>query len=98
MEEQVSNQNIEQQQEEYITIKELLAVCFKNWYWFAISVFLCLIFAAYIILSTPKTYERTAQILVKDDMKGNQIGNDITRLFPTWVSSPQALTFTTKSL
>ena len=80
MEEQVSPQNIEQQ-EDYVTIKELFSVCVKNWYWFAISVLFCLVIGAYVVLSTPATYERTAQVLVKDDLKGRQIGNEITSTF-----------------
>lgn len=80
MEEQVSPQNIEQQ-EDYVTIKELFSVCVKNWYWFAISVLFCLVIGAYVVLSTPATYERTAQVLVKDDLKGRQIGNEISSTF-----------------
>ena len=75
-----NNQNIEQQ-EEYITIKDLLKECRKNWYWFLISVFFCLVVGVYIVLSSPNIYERTAQLLVNDDMKGNQIGNDVTMAF-----------------
>ena len=80
METQANNQNIEQQ-EEYITIKDLLKECRKNWYWFLISVFFCLAVGVYIVLSSPNVYERTAQLLVNDDLKGNQIGNDVTMAF-----------------
>lgn len=75
-----NNQNIEQQ-EEYITIKDLLKECRKSWYWFLVSVFFCLVAGVYIVISSPNIYERTAQLLVNDDMKGNQIGNDVTMAF-----------------
>jgi len=44
-----------------------------NWYWFALSVLICLGVAYYYLASTPKIYSRTATILVKDSRKGGDM-------------------------
>lgn len=44
-----------------------------NWYWFALSVLICLGMAYYYLASTPKIYSRTATILVKDSRKGGDM-------------------------
>lgn len=52
------------------SLTDFLHVLLKNWYWFIISVVVCLAAATYYIKKTPKTYVRTATILVKDSRKG----------------------------
>ena len=52
------------------SLTDFLHVLLKNWYWFIISVVVCLAAATFHIKRTPKTYVRTATILVKDSRKG----------------------------
>ena len=52
------------------SITDFLHLLLKNWYWFVISIVACLAIATYYIKKTPKTYVRTATILVKDSRKG----------------------------
>lgn len=56
-----------------ILLNDILQMMAANWYWFALSVGLCL-GAAYIYLAaTPRSYRRTATILVKDSRKGGDV-------------------------
>lgn len=56
-----------------LRIKDFLYLCLANWYWFVISVLICLGVAyIYIKKSTP-TYKKTASILIKTDSKGRAI-------------------------
>ncbi len=52
------------------SIEDLIKTIFRNWYWFAISIFFCLCLGVYYIKTTPKIYKREATILVKDSRKG----------------------------
>lgn len=57
------------------SIEDLIKNIFRNWYWFAISMFLCLCVGVLYVKTTPKIYKRDATILVKDSRKGG--GADI---------------------
>lgn len=73
MTEQPINQhplNDENENTNGITLHDLIQMVFANWYWFALSVVVCLGAAYYYLASTPKIYSRTATILVKDSRKG----------------------------
>ena len=54
------------EEESSISLRDLLMVVLRKWYWFGISVSICLVIAVIYILSTPSIYERTASVLVKD--------------------------------
>jgi len=58
------------------SIHDILQMILRNWYWFVISSFACLVFAALYLKTTPKIYHREATILVKDSRKGGDM--DIT--------------------
>ena len=64
--------NSDTKQEEHITfsVHDLIQTVIANWYWFVISVFVCVGCGYIYILRTPKIYGRTANILVKDSRKG----------------------------
>ena len=47
------------------SIEDLIKNIFRNWYWFAISMFLCLCVGVLYVKTTPKIYKRDATILVK---------------------------------
>ncbi len=70
-----------EQDEQYISFKYLFSICFRNWYWFAISVVVCVGIGCLYILKTQPTYVRTAEILVNDDKKGTTVGTDIAQVF-----------------
>ncbi len=58
------------------SIHDILQMILQNWYWFVISVGVCLVFAIFYLQTTPKIYHREATILVKDSRKGGDM--DIT--------------------
>lgn len=73
-----NNQQQHLQNDEYengsgLTLHDLLQMVLANWYWFALSVLICLGVAYYYLASTPKIYSRTATILVKDSRKGGDM-------------------------
>lgn len=47
-------------------IKDFLTICLSRWYWFLISVVLCLCIGAAMIVTTPNEYTRSATILIKE--------------------------------
>ena len=42
-------------------------MCLHRWWWFVISVFICLSAATYYLLITPNTYTRKAAVMIKED-------------------------------
>lgn len=60
--------------EEGISIMELLSMCLRKWYWFVVSVALFVAGGYLYIKMTPRTYERHASIMIKDETKGGSIG------------------------
>ena len=58
------------------SIQEFIELVLRNWYWFIVSVAICGAVALYYLASTPKTYVRTATVVVKDTRKGS--GSEIT--------------------
>lgn len=56
-------------------------MCKRNWYWFIISVVLCLCCGYFYILRTQPTYTRTASFVIQDDQKGTTLTSDITSSF-----------------
>lgn len=71
------NDNNASQIEQGINIKELLWMCLSRWYWFVLSLAICCGFAFYQIMKTPKVYERSALLLIKDDYIGGSQGGDV---------------------
>lgn len=53
-----------------ITLHDIIQLVIANWFWFVLSVLLCLGIAYFYLARTPKIYTRTATILVKDSRKG----------------------------
>lgn len=56
-----------------INLHDIIRMVVVNWYWFVLSVIICLGAAYYYLATTPKIYNRTATILVKDTRKGGDI-------------------------
>ena len=60
------NINKSREEEPSLNLRDLLILVLKKWYWFALSVVICLTISVFYLLSTPKAYKREAVILVKD--------------------------------
>ena len=58
------------------SIQEFIELVLRKWYWFILSIAVCGGVALYYLASTPKTYMRTATVVVKDTRKGS--GSEIT--------------------
>ena len=67
--------NAHQEPTSSFSLEDLIKSIFRNWYWFALSIFVCLCVGAFYVKTTPKVYKREATILVKDSRKGGS--NDI---------------------
>lgn len=64
-----------QSPQDFITIQDLFYLCLGKWYWFVISLAVCLGAAVYYLITTPPVYTRNASILIKDDSKGKSSSN-----------------------
>lgn len=59
-----------------IPLSDIFFMTLHHWPWILLSVFIC-VGAAYIyLLRTPNVYTRSAEILIKDDTKGQSIGGE----------------------
>ncbi len=63
----------EQNENSTFSIHDIIQMVIVNWYWFVISVLLCVTCAYLYVASTPKVYVRSATVLVKDSRKGGDI-------------------------
>lgn len=72
-----NTQNQDLQQEETIQIRELAYRCLRKWYWFVISVVVCLAVGTFYILRSIPTYNTTAEIQIKSDSKGSSMPSDV---------------------
>ena len=69
---QIVNQpNGTQENENSLNIRDLIFIVINNWYWFVVSVLLCLVVTAFVYKSKPKTFTDNAQILLRDE-SGNK--------------------------
>lgn len=57
----------QQQQEEEINLVELAKVLLRYWMWYGVAIVVALCLGVLYILSTPKQYERSASVLIKDN-------------------------------
>lgn len=58
-----------------LSITDMLMICLRHWPWFILSLIVCMSLATLHLLRTPKTYSRTASILVKTT--GGEKSSDI---------------------
>lgn len=61
------------QSDDFVEFGELILLCLKKWYWFAISFLIMMSFAALYILRTPATYKRTAEVQIKSEASGPSV-------------------------
>lgn len=67
--------------DDFIRIQDLYYLCLAKWYWFIISLVVCLGIASIYLLKTPPVYTRTASILIKEDSKGQSLSSDVSSAF-----------------
>lgn len=57
----------------FLTISDLWRMCVARWRWFAVSILICLLFAARYLIVTPKQYTRYASIMLREESMGNNV-------------------------
>lgn len=63
------------QADDFIRIQDLFYLCVNKWYWFVISLAVTIGIAIIYLLTTPPVYTRSASLLIKEDSKGNSLGD-----------------------
>lgn len=63
------------QADDFIRIQDLFYLCLNKWYWFIISLAVTIGIAIIYLLTTPPVYTRSASLLIKEDSKGNSLGD-----------------------
>ena len=75
----MSNRRLDQQdifvEKNKINFAILFSKLLNNWYWFFISIFLCLFISYLYLRYTPQTYNTSARILISDDQNKNSDDN-----------------------
>ena len=66
---------------ENFTLRKFFEACRIHWIWFALSLVACLSVAVLYILTRQPVYERSEQILIKDQDGGGGIGDNISSAF-----------------
>ncbi|MDE7376161.1 MAG: AAA family ATPase, partial [Muribaculaceae bacterium] len=56
-----------------VNIRDILFICLHRWYWFVISIVLCLGVAMFSILRTQPVYSQSASVLIKETYKGRSL-------------------------
>lgn len=69
------------QEDDYLSIQDLLGLCISKWYWFVIALSAAIGVAVFYLLSTPPVYTRSASILIKEDSKGQSFSGDVSSTF-----------------
>ena len=63
------------QSDDLIRLRDLFYFCLNKWYWFVISLAVTIGAAIFYLLTTPPEYTRSASLLIKEDSKGNSLGD-----------------------
>ena len=67
------NNNDIREQDLEINLIDIFRLIFVNWYWFVLSVLICIGFAFFYLKSSSKVYSRKASVLIRDDSKGGNM-------------------------
>ncbi len=71
MEEKNNTQSSQKKEEHKVySLRDILEMVIANWYWFILSIGVCMMFAVYYVYKTPKVYQRSATIMIKDSRRG----------------------------
>jgi len=72
----------QQDTENTISLRDIVFLVINNWYWFALSLFICLVVVALVYKSKPKEYEYKTTILVRDESgRGNYQPRNMDAIF-----------------
>ncbi|WP_297905610.1 polysaccharide biosynthesis tyrosine autokinase [uncultured Parabacteroides sp.] len=63
------------QTDDFIRIQDLFYLCIGKWHWFVISLVVTVGAAVTYLLTTPPVYTRSAALLIKEEGKGNSMGD-----------------------
>ena len=58
--------NNQQDSESTISIRDIVFIAINNWYWFALSIFICLVIAGVIFKTKPKEFEYRSTIMLRE--------------------------------
>lgn len=67
-------QDPKENEEESFNLRDFFILCLTQWKWFVFSIILCLGLGVLYILSTPKTYTRTASVMINEDSESGSQG------------------------
>jgi len=68
---------MENQPDNNIKIGDILRACVARWYFFVISIAVCLAFGALVVLRTSPVFQRSATILIKEQIVRKTTNNDL---------------------
>jgi tyrosine-protein kinase Etk/Wzc len=71
------NNNSVSKTDDSLRIQDIYYLCLAKWYWFVISLILCVSIAGLYLLKTPSVYTRTASLLIKQESKGQSLSGDV---------------------
>ena len=72
----------QQDSENGLNLRDIIFLVLNNWYWFVISLFVCLVLSAVIYKTKPKTYGQAARIMVRDEQsKGGYQARNMDAIF-----------------
>ena len=74
---QQAPQRPQQNQQDTMSLTDLLTMCLGKWYWFVVALLLCLAVATIKILRTPNVYTTSASVLIKESRNTSSSGSDI---------------------
>lgn len=64
-----------------INLRIFFKQCLDNWYWFLISIIICVGLGVFYVMKTTPTYESTALIQIRDDKNGAPLNSDFANTF-----------------
>ncbi len=67
---QTNNTNPKLEDSASYSLRDIFEMVVANWYWFVISIGLCMVVATYYVYKTPKVYQRSSTIMIKDSRRG----------------------------
>ena len=62
-----------EEEEDTLQLADLWGMVRNNWIWYVISIIICLFIAAFYIYRTPKSYSRTAKVIVSESAENSAI-------------------------
>ncbi|MDE6402494.1 MAG: hypothetical protein K2K86_01655, partial [Muribaculaceae bacterium] len=71
----------EQQEASSVNLRLFFKQCLDNWYWFLISIVVCLGIGSFYLMKATPTYESTALVQIRDDKNGAPLNSDFANTF-----------------